>query len=1350
MALPPLEGDIILRDNASQTLTKVGQSADATAAQLAAADRAVAAMQASLTSLGSVKVPQIAAPQQATTKGVTAAEQAEQQRRLQLAEQEAARRVALAQQTIPQIANFEKLLTSSMQEETARRASLTSTEGQKRRAALEGAFKGLSTKEIDNIILRMGDLDREAKRVRQSIAALDKNQAGGQTSARVAATRSEVSERERLVRQLASIQQQQEKLVTDTVRAEANKRAEADRKRQQRQQNFTPGNIVKGIAGGAAGGLLGGNIGGLIGGAAAGGPVGLGVAAIAAALPKIEAFARSSAIANTELKRLNLTFNELAGSTEKAEGRIIAIQQGLGGTVDRMAAMKVANQAAALSLASTGQEFGRLAQAARIVSIISPVINDASSAVSELGLAAANLSFRRLDQLGLSVTEVRAGMKALQAENSNLSDSSAFLQASIDALIAKGGNLINSTDAQASGVERLQVAWSDWWNQQSAIANGIDGLYGKVADALNQILVLTGQADSKATGDFIDAKIREFEDAQKKLENPTFGDAFGVGAIFTASTVGDGLQEQLAAYKSLQAAQKQADADMIAGVPGALSYSDALKGIATDAERATIGTSEIGLAVRGATVLYENFQKLTDPRNQDIDVVRAQRSFDLSNARDFSERVTEINGALAQMEQFKGTGLQNLFSSFGGELAGLRASLFETGELPEGSEKRLALLQGASESAGQSMEFLGEVNKRLGSSFVESSDAAQLLVEAYARLMAAQEAGQSSAPEVAAGFKIINEQLDQLAAARELSFVAGLEQASKGLAQVDALTRSGVTGLDDYGKKFEETRAAIIANGSATQEQLALLSQLKTSVEATAAVQQRYKESFAGVSGEFIAASAAAQVLVAQIAQISAAEHRGTLLTDDARLATAQLTKELQKLAATHAEDALRNFAEASAKAVAANVQLVDGVSGLPIAFDTARLKGDALSNTLNQLIADAQNLGAAAANSSFSLARGLIPSLGLGGAIQQAQQFQQQSQALTNTFLQANAQRVQQGQNPVSNQALDFAQGSLQQFQSAFVQDATRAADDIGGAVSDIGKQISDALDGVIEGILQPTTGGLLPDDVVKELLPREDALDEQARRLADVAVHGLESQWFAGLKDLEIFPQSVLDEGEQAIRRFAAEGVQRHTDGLTTEFYNVDAAVQQVIEKLQANQARAGFLDQVREQVKAVAGDVDDLDLQEALGIDVAPQRAAQASRSALEGLPTPEEIMAQFQELLGGESPLATALTINPEQQGVITESTTGAITTAGEAMVAQAEAGAYGQRAVDTITASLETKKTEIEKSGRNLATWLGDALLLEFKTGVPSGLLDILVISLIPLLGAAQAKEQERTGGTAVQ
>jgi hypothetical protein len=1350
MALPPLEGDIVLKDN----FAAIAQRAEAFAAQIANADKSVANLNASLAKIGSAKLPDVT-NKSAGDRGASAAAKAEAAQRDAIYKQEAQQRVITASQSIGQISNLEKLITTAARDEAARRTSLTSAEGQQRRSLLEGALKGLSTAEVDKVITRLGDLGREAQRVRQRIAEIDKGTTatGGGNQARVAATRSEVAERERLIRQLANIQKQEERAVTDAVKAEAAKRAQADQQRQQQQQNFTPGNVLKGIGGGVAGGLLGGDVGALVGGAAAGGPIGLIAAAATQAVVKLEALGRAAAVSNTELKRLELTFNELAGSTAKAEGRIIAIQAGLGGTVDRMTAMKVANQAAALSLASTGAEFGRLAQAARIVSIISPVINDASSAVSELGLAAANLSFRRLDQLGLSVGEVRAGMKALQAENSNLSDSTAFLEAAIDALIAKGGDLVNSTEAQASGVERLQVAWSDWWNQQSAIAQGIDGVYGKVADALNRILVLTGQAGSKATGDFIDAKIQEFEDAQKKLEGAATdsGNVLGLGAAFTAISVGDGIADQLDAYKKLKEAKDKSEADLVNEVPGAKAFDEALQQIAVDAERGFIGFQDVINEIKVATIEYEKFQKLTDPRAQDIDVVRAKRAFDTANANEFKDQVTEINSALAEFDQFQGTGLEEFFASLTAQGEGLTAALESTGELPEGGAKQLSLLKGAAETAGAGMEFLEQANDRLGAAFVRSNESAQGLVEAYVRLKAAQAAGEIEAPAVAEGLRIINEQMDKLSQARELSFTAGLEQASKGIGQVDALTRSGILGLEGYGKAFADTRAAIIENGSATQEQLTFLANTKAAIEATAATQTRFAQSFAGVNTEFINASAAAQALVAQIAQISAAEERGEIATSAARQAIAKLTAELQRLEQTNAADALSAFGEATGRAVSSNVQLVDSMSGLPIAFDIAKQKGDALSGTLNQLIADAQNLGAAAANSSFSLAKGLIPSLGIGGALQQAQQFQSQSQALTNTFLQGNNQRVQSGQSPIDTKVLDFAQSGLQQFQQAFVQDATRAADDIGGAVSDIGKQIDDALDGVISGIIAPTTGGLIPDDIMENLLGRDDEVDENARRLADVAVNGFKSPWVDGLRDLKLIPEDVFAEGEEAVRRFAAEGVRKHTEGLTTDFLNVDAAVQQVIEKLQANQARAGFLDQVREQVKLVAGDVDDLDLQEALGIDVAPQRAARAQKSALEGLPTPEEFQAQMEALFKGEgSPIAAALTVTPEQQGVLTENSTATVDVMGEAMVAQAETGNYGPRAMDALVAGIENKKVELQKSGREAGDWLGMALLEEFKTSVPKGLLDIMIIQLVPLLAAAQANAAERTGGTAVQ
>jgi hypothetical protein len=151
-------------------------------------------------------------------------------------------------------------------------------------------------------------------------------------------------------------------------------------------------------------------------------------------------YAKEIAALDTSVSRASKAFEIMSGSANEAEKRLRAIQSASGGTVTEFQAIQIANQATSLGLAKTSGEFEKLTRAARAVTFVSPVIHDVQSAISELALASSNLSFRRLDQLGLSVTEVKTRMSELKAANSGLDDSQAFLAASVDALNSKFGD----------------------------------------------------------------------------------------------------------------------------------------------------------------------------------------------------------------------------------------------------------------------------------------------------------------------------------------------------------------------------------------------------------------------------------------------------------------------------------------------------------------------------------------------------------------------------------------------------------------------------------------------------------------------------------------------------------------------------------------------------------------------------------------------------------------------------------------------------------------------------------------------------------------------------------------------
>jgi len=262
---------------------------------------------------------------------------------------------------------------------------------------------------------------------------------------------------------------------------------------------------------------------------------------------------------------------------------------------------------------------------------------------------------------------------------------------------------------------------------------------------------------------------------------------------------------------------------------------------------------------------------------------------------------------------------------------------------------------------------------------------------------------------------------------------------------------------------------------------------------------------------------------------------------------------------------------------------------------------------------------------------------------------------------------------------------------------------------------------------------------------MPREDAVDENARRMADVAVKGFKSPWFAGLKDL--FPPEVLSAGEMAIRKTAAQMVRDHQEGLSTMLYDADAAAQKVIEQLQGKQNMDDFIATVREKVKLLGKDVKDLDIAKALGVELPEEEPAAAGKASAQSKTIDfEQIKAQMLAMAKGESPLVGLIAPKPEDTVKITKSATAAATTTGDAMVTQMTEGKYGEKSITAISTQMKAKEEDLKASGVQLADWMGGALLTRFSTTVPPGILDILVDHLEDRLDKAAADKAERTSG----
>ncbi|HNT76015.1 MAG TPA: hypothetical protein PKH77_13450 [Anaerolineae bacterium] len=506
-------------------------------------------------------------------------------------------------------------------------------------------------------------------------------------------------------------------------------------------------------------------------------------------------------------------------------------------------------------------------------------------------------------------------------------------------------------------------------------------------------------------------------------------------------------------------------------------------------------------------------------------------------------------------------------------------------------------------------------------------------------------------------------------------------------------------------------------------------------------------------------ATIALQAAEATLAEASADADAAAVKANASSIKTALLTQSASEVASLRLI-AIANREAAVAEedhtvamegvAVAGGI-LVDAVSGLPLAFNAAALNATQLDSALADLETRMQQIEGAAISAGFSIANRLIPVMGLAGSLQQAGQWAQQARGITDVFEQINQTRMSEGQNPLGGEVLNASMDALRQSWNAMATDSVNSMRKVEGAgagaaagMENTAKRIDSALDGLVQGVLKDSTKGLID---VDSMLPRVDEVDEKARRMADVAKLGFKSPWYEGLSDL--FPDEILAQGEGKVKEHAARLVRDHQQGLTTMFYDTDAAAQRVLDQLVAKQNMGEFVAGVRERVKQLGANVEDLDIMEALGIDVSDQKMGAAAQSAQktmsEIVPGYQEIINQLMELGNAESPIIELLTPSEEGATTVKEQGAAVATSMGEEVVRQATEGAYGTRAVDAIINQMVAKKEAIQKAGRDLADWMGTSLTGRFRDNVPSELLDILIVELGPLMAAAQAKEQERQG-----
>lgn len=187
--------------------------------------------------------------------------------------------------------------------------------------------------------------------------------------------------------------------------------------------------------------------------------------------------------------------------------------------------------------------------------------------------------------------------------------------------------------------------------------------------------------------------------------------------------------------------------------------------------------------------------------------------------------------------------------------------------------------------------------------------------------------------------------------------------------------------------------------------------------------------------------------------------------------------------------------------------------------------------------------------------------------------------------------------------------------YQLAFVgQNATSAFDKLEedrratekwaeSAGKDLNQAFED-LKGKVSGVLGEALSadvGVNPDDI----LPRTDAINENARRLADIAVNGYKSPWLAYFQQEfpDLFQQFFAGAaGDEGLKQQAAQLIKNFQDGLEPELLDKEAAKDKVRRMLVGEQNMNALAQEIAQELSGEFGNVAPTDIaalaQDALG--------------------------------------------------------------------------------------------------------------------------------------------------------
>jgi hypothetical protein len=187
-------------------------------------------------------------------------------------------------------------------------------------------------------------------------------------------------------------------------------------------------------------------------------------------------------------ERSKLALQSLVGVGRDYTDMIDAVQAGTRGAVTEGEAAAQAYQLMRFGLADSATEMQKFMDTVSKVAAANPRLGGTSEAITQISLTLSNMSFMRLDQLGISAGEVRQRMAALKQETAGLSTEEAFQTAVMEELTeqanALGDGILKVNDAQ----QRFEARWRGFKEGLGLeIAEGFEGA-ATAAEDFNAVL----------------------------------------------------------------------------------------------------------------------------------------------------------------------------------------------------------------------------------------------------------------------------------------------------------------------------------------------------------------------------------------------------------------------------------------------------------------------------------------------------------------------------------------------------------------------------------------------------------------------------------------------------------------------------------------------------------------------------------------------------------------------------------------------------------------------------------------------------------------------------------------------